>query len=563
MNPSQMRYEWNKIPWRKVEVSVFKLQKRIYRASLENNVKQVDRLQKLLLSSTNAKSLAVRRVTQDNQGRKTPGIDGVAKLTQAARLELVERMKICGKSKPVRRIWIPKPGKLEKRPLGIPTMAERAKQALVKIVLEPEWEAKFEPNSYGFRPGRSAHDACQAIYIALSKKQMHILDADISGCFDNINHEALLKKLKTFSLMRRVIKGWLKAGIMENGTFYPSEAGTPQGNVISPLLANIALHGLEDDTKQALLQDLMAHQKEKGRGKGSKRALNTLSIIRYSDDFIAMHESQEIVEKAKSFIEEWLKQMGLEMKTSKTHITHSFNRMGEKEPGFDFLEFSVRQFRSNQSKRGYKLLIKPSRQSQKRHNKTIKDTIRTLRAAPMQATIAALNPIVNGWSRYYTPVISSKIFERMDQEMFYKIWQWAIHRHPHKGKKWIKRKYFRTLGKSKWRFMTQEGKYLANHRDHPIKRHIKVRDTKSPYDGDWIYWVTKMGKSPTTPPRVAKLLKRQNGKCDQCNLCFKANDLMEIHHQDRNRNNNDPTNLKLLHRHCHDQVHQEQVCSAA
>lgn len=231
MNPSPMRYEWSKIPWRKVEVSVFKLQKRIYRASLNNEVKQVHRLQKLLLGSTNAKLLAVRKVTQDNRGRNTAGIDGVAKLTQVARLGLVEKMKLDQKSKPVRRIWIPKPGKLEKRPLGIPTIAERAKQALVKMTLEPEWEARFEANSYGFRPGRSAHDARDAIYIALSKKSMYILDADITGCFDNINHQALLNKLKTFSLLRKVIKGWLKAGIMENGIFYTSEAGTPQGGV--------------------------------------------------------------------------------------------------------------------------------------------------------------------------------------------------------------------------------------------------------------------------------------------------------------------------------------------
>ena len=185
----------------------------------------------------------------------------------------MEKMKLDEKSKPVRRIWIPKPGKLEKRPLGIPTIAERAKQALVKMALEPEWEAKFEANSYGFRPGRSAHDACEAIYKALSKKQMYILDADIAGCFDNINHQALLNKLKTFPLLRKVIKGWLKAGIMENGIFYTSEAGTPQGGVISPLLANIALHGLEEDTKQALVQELMAYQKGKGRRVGNKQAL--------------------------------------------------------------------------------------------------------------------------------------------------------------------------------------------------------------------------------------------------------------------------------------------------
>jgi RNA-directed DNA polymerase len=563
MDPSKVRYEWNKISWRKAEVSVFKLQKRIYRASLRNEVKKVHRLQKLLLRSTNAKLLAVRQVTQDNRGRNTAGIDGVAKLTQEARMGLVEEMKLDEKSTPVRRIWIPKPGKPEKRPLGIPTISERGKQAVVKIALEPEWEAKFEANSYGFRPGRSAHDAWGAIYIALSKKPMYVLDADIAGCFDNINHQALLDKLKTFPLLRKVIKGWLKAGIMENGIFYTSETGTPQGGVISPLLANIALHGLEDDTKQALLQDLLVCQKEKKRGTGNKQALSTMSIIRYADDFIVMHEREEMVVKAKSFIEGWLKDMGLEMKISKTQIIHSLHQIGEKKAGFDFLGVTVRQFPNKQAKRGYKLLMKPSRQSQKRHCKSIKETLRSLRGAPMEGIISALNPIVNGWSRYYVPVVSRKVFEKMDHETFYKLWQWATYRHPNKSKRWIKRKYFRTLGKAKWRFITQAGKYLAQHSDHPIKRHVKVRGRKSPYDGDWIYWATKLGKSLIISPRVAKLLKHQKGKCDQCNLWFEAKDLMEVHHQDKNRNNNILTNLKLLHGHCHDKVHQEDVCNAA
>ena len=431
------------------------------------------------------------------------------------------------------------------------------------MVLEGEWEAKFEPNSYGFRPGRSVHDAIGAIYNNLNKKQMYVLDADISGCFDNINHAALLKKLKTFSLLGKVIKGWLKAGVMENGTFYASESGSPQGGVISPLLANIALHGLEADTKQSLLAELKVYQKRKGRHMRSEKALKTMSVIRYADDFIAMHESWEIVEKAKSFMEEWLGEMGLEMNSSKSQIRHSFNRIGEKEPGFNFLGFSVRQFPSKQGRGGYKLLIKPSRESQKRHNKTIKDTIRSLQATPMQAIIAALNPIVKGWSRYYIPVVSRKVFEKMDHEMFYKLWQWATRRHGHKSRQWIKRKYFRTLGNNRWRFMTQEGVYLALHSDNPIKRHTKIKGTKSPYDGDWIYWATRVGKSLTISPRVAKLLKHQKGKCGSCNLWFEGEDLMEIHHQDRNRHNNGLTNLKLLHRHCHDQVHQEKLCSVA
>lgn len=555
MSQLKIRYEWNQLPWRKLGRSVFKLQKRIYQASISKNVKQVHRLQKLLLSSTSGKLLAVRRVTQDNQGRKTAGIDGVANLTKIERLRLVETMNLNEKSKPVRRIWITKPGKLEKRPLGIPIMRERTKQALIKLALEPEWEAKFEPNSYGFRPGRSCHDDCMAIFNALNKKTAFVLDADISGCFDNIDHSALLKKLNTTSLLRRVIKGWLKAGIMESGIFFNTDHGTPQGGVISPLLANIALDGLENDTKQALSKELFKYSKEKS-GKGhTAHSQNAISIIRYAYDFVIIHESQGIVQQAKVFVEKWLKNIGLEMKVSKTRITHTFHKIGEQKAGFDFLGFTVRQFPVKQSKRGYKLLIKPSRASQKRHAKVIKGALRSFRTAPQEAVIAKLNPIINGWSRYYIPVVSTQTFARLDCDMHHKLWKWVTRRHSNKGKKWARRKYFRKLGNEKWRFMTDDGKYLAYHADHPIKRHIKIKDRKSPYDGDWIYWSTRLRNMPCNSPRVTKLLKIQNGKCSDCNLWFKADDLIEIHHHDRNHNNNKITNLILLHRHCHDIVH--------
>jgi len=230
MNQSKDRYEWNTIPWRKLEVIVFKLQKRIYRASQRGDVRLVHRLQRLLLKSRSAKMLAVRRVTQDNQGRKTAGIDGVAQLTPAERLRLVEMLNLNEKSMPLRRAWIAKPGKVEKRPLGIPTMADRAKQALVKMVLEPEWEAKFEPNSYGFRPGRSCHDARGAIFISLIGKTAYILDADITGCFDHINHCALLEKLNTIPLLRKIVKGVTSRGD-GNWSFLRHRAG-PQGTVV-------------------------------------------------------------------------------------------------------------------------------------------------------------------------------------------------------------------------------------------------------------------------------------------------------------------------------------------
>jgi RNA-directed DNA polymerase len=260
---AKTEYKWDEINWRKLERSVFKLQKRIYQASKSGNWKRVKRLQKLLLKSKSAKLLAVRRVTQINKGKKTAGIDGVKSLSPAQRLKLANRLNLNEKSKPVRRIWIPKPGKTEKRPLGIPTMADRAKQALVKLALGPEWEAKFAPNSYGFRPARSCHDAVEAIFLAIYQKNTYVLDADIKGCFDNIDHIALLKKLNTFPQLRRVIKIWLRNGVMEGDVFHKTKAGTPQGGVISPLFANIALHGLEYEIKKSLHEDLFNMQKRK------------------------------------------------------------------------------------------------------------------------------------------------------------------------------------------------------------------------------------------------------------------------------------------------------------
>ena len=270
--------EWGQLNWRKLERCVSKLQKRIYKASLRGDVNAIRRLQKTLMKSWSAKCLAVRRVAQDNTGKNTAGVDGVKSLSPAARIELVDNLKLGSKVKPTRRVWIPKPGTDEKRPLGIPVMYDRALQALVKLALEPEWEARFEPNSYGFRPGRSCHDAIEAIFNAIKQKAKYVLDADIAKCFDRINHEGLLKKLDTFPTIHRQIKSWLKAGVMDGKQLFPTSEGTPQGGVISPLLANIALHGMEERIKRFA-----------ETWKGNKRAnRNSLSLIRYADDFVIL-----------------------------------------------------------------------------------------------------------------------------------------------------------------------------------------------------------------------------------------------------------------------------------
>ncbi len=555
MSQQKVRYEWNEVPWRKLEKSSFKLQKRIYRASKCNDIKKMHDLQRLLQKSTSARMIAVRKVTQDNRGKRTAGIDGKANLNQKERLQLAKSLDIRERAKPSRRIWIPKLGKSEKRPLGIPTITDRAKQTLVKMMLEPEWEAKFEPNIYGFRPGRSCHDAIEAIFQALIKKTVFVLDADISGCFDNINHHILLEKLNTTPTLRRIVKGWLKAGVMENRIFQPSRSGTIQGGTISPLLACIALHGLENYLKEIMAEELISYRKTKPGRTCRENAKRSLSVITYADDFVVLHESEEIVLKAKTLIEEWLKTIGLELNPSKTRISHTQKFLKEIKPGFNFLGFTIRQYPTKHNKMSYKSIIKPSRNSIEQHSLVIKSKLKKMRGESQEAVISHLNPIIRGWCQYYASVVSSKAFGAMDNTMFRKLWKWAMFKHPNKGRCWIKRKYFKKYGNDKWRYMTSNGMRLIKHGDHDIKRHVKVIGAKSPYDGDWTYWGKRMSKILDKSPQTIKLLKMQQGKCDCCQLWFKNGDILEIHHKDHNKQNNTITNLSMLHGHCHDSLH--------
>ncbi|WP_293122489.1 group II intron reverse transcriptase/maturase [Moorena sp. SIO4G3] len=398
--------EWNKVNWRKLEQILFKLQKRIYQASQRGKVRVVRKLQRLLMKSWTAKMIAVRRVTQENKGKKTAGIDGVKALTGKKRLALVASLEVYRKAQPTRRVWIPKPGREEKRPLGIPTMYDRALQALAKMALEPEWEAKFEPNTYGFRPGRSCHDAIGAIFTAICKKPKWVLDADIAKCFDKINHDALLKKLNTYPSMRRLIKSWLKAGVMDNGTFSSTDEGTPQGGVISPLLANIALHGMES----AIWNFANSVWKKKGHYKRG------LTLIRYADDFVILHQDLTVVKECLEVINKWLPDMGLELKPSKTKITHTFE-------GFNFLGFNIRQYEvgKHRSKQGFKTIIKPSKESIQKHYGQLSNVINRYKAAPQEALIRQLKPIIRGWCNYYKTVCSKETFSQLGNLLWNKL----------------------------------------------------------------------------------------------------------------------------------------------
>jgi len=553
--------EWRKVNWRKLERRVFKLQKRIFRASSRGDLQAVRRLQKTLMRSWSGRMLAVRRVTQDNQGKKTAGVDGVKSLTPVQRLALVRKLELKGKAKPTRRVWIDKPGTDEKRPLGIPTMYDRALQALVKLALEPEWEARFEPNSYGFRPGRSCHDAIGAIFLAIKSKAKYVLDADIAKCFDRINHGELLRKLNTFPTLRRQIKSWLKSGVMDGGQLFPTSEGTPQGGVISPLLANIALHGMEERIKQVAetLPTPSGHSKRDNR--------KSLSLIRYADDFVILHEDLTVVQRCFDVISEWLKGIGLELKPSKTRLAHTLIEIDGQDAGFNFLGFNIRQYpvgkyntgsNTHGEPLGFKTLIKPSKTKLKLHYDSITKVIDQHKTAPQAALIDHLNPIIRGWSNYYRTVVSKEAYSELDSKVYWKLKSWGGRRHPNKSGEWVARKYWQTIGGDNWVFATRlEGKNplrLLKHSATEIVRHVKVKGDASPYDGNLVYWSTRMGKNPEVPKDVATLLKRQKGKCAHCGLYFSEESVMEVDHviPKSKGGKNSYDNLQLLHRHCHD-----------
>jgi len=542
--------EWKALPWRKLEVRVFKLQKRIFKAKERGDVKAVRKLQKTLMRSWSGKCLAVRKVSQDNQGKKTAGIDGVKSLSPHARLVLVTQLKVTGKSKPTRRVWIDKPGKVEKRPLGIPTMYDRALQALIKLALEPEWEAKFEPNSYGFRPGRSAHDAIEAIFKNVSQKAKYVLDADISQCFDRIDHKALLQKLNTFPTLRKQIKAWLKSGVMDSGVFSDTKEGTPQGGVISPLLANIALHGFEE---------FITGYKTKGSGSGRKgnqiRGTHA-QVVRYADDFVILHESEEFVIFLRQKADEWLKVMGLELKPSKTRICHTSE-------GFNFLGFNVRQYKVGAYRAaknghgeilGFNTLIKPTKEAVKRHLDKIGQIIDKHHNAPQEALISRLNPVITGWCNYYSSVVSKDTFSKCVSLTYQKLRAWVKRRCTKTNAHDTVSKYWRTVGEDTWTFATSDGIALVKHAHTPIIRHTKVQGARSPFDGDLVYWGKRMSSHPELPSRVTTLLKRQAGKCGLCELSFKYGDIWEVDHVIRTSGGgkDEYNNWQLLHRHCHD-----------
>ena len=567
---SQKIEEWRHINWTKAERYVYKQQKRIYAASRRGNKLKVRKLQRTLIRSWYNRALAVRRVTQDNRGKKTAGVDGVSSLSPKARLKLVGQLRITGKSKPTRRVWIPKPGKEEKRPLGIPTMYDRALQAVIKTALEPEWEAYFEANSFGFRPGRSCQDAIWSIKNAIQTKAKYVLDADLEKCFDRINHEKLLEKINHKGKVRKQIKSWLKCGVIDQEGFTATSEGTPQGGVLSPLLANIALHGLEKVLNEFIVT--LPPQMFGCKTIGKRDKLTSLTYVRYADDFVIIHSNKQVILGCQEIISQWLKDIGLKLKSEKTRLTHTLNPEYSEDgiSGFKFLGFQIRQHSAGKYKSakngrkkilGFNTYITPTKEALKEHQKKIGKIIKDSKIATQAQLISRLNPIIRGWSAYYKNSDIKTVGEssRQDYLVFLKLQRWARRRSKGNSLKAINKYWHRTKDKRVFASEVDNANLyeLISHSSFECSStsYVRVKGDKSPYDGDLIYWSIRMGRNPEMPMREAMLLKKQKGKCSWCGLTFREDSVLETDHNLALvlGGKDEWTNLQLLHGHCHDE----------
>jgi len=520
---------WHGIDWNSVNKQVRKLQIRIVKATQDKRWNKVKTLQRLLTHSFSGKALAVRRVTE-NQGKRTAGVDGEIWSNPVGKSKAILSLKLHGYNpKPLKRVYIPKANG-KKRPLGIPTMKDRAMQALFKLALEPIAETTADVNSYGFRPGRSTTDAISQCFVVLSKttSAQWILEADIKGCFDNISHEWLLENIP---MDINILAKWLKAGYMEKKELFPTESGTPQGGIISPILSNITLDGLE---KLFL----------------SSKTQKRTHFVRYADDFIITASSKEILEnEVIPVIEVFLAERGLILSPEKTKITHI-------NEGFNFLGVNIRKYKQ-------KLLIKPAKENVKTFLKKVSELIKGNKAINQKELIRMLNPVIMGWANYHRYFVSKETFSSVSHKIYLLLWQWSVRRHKNKSKYWIKKKYFKTVGERNWVF-ADGGLELFNPCDIVIRRHIKIKGEANPFDPAYETYFekrlgTKMANDVTLSRKLRNLWTSQKGNCLICKALITKESGWNIHHifPKVKGGTDNISNLVLLHPYCHIQLHSQ------
>ncbi|MCW8925689.1 MAG: group II intron reverse transcriptase/maturase [Xanthomonadales bacterium] len=537
---SHLATQWHAIDWETSHRRVRELQVRIAKAAKNEQWRRLKSLQRLLVRSFSAKAIAVKRVTE-NRGKKTAGVDGELWDTPITKWGAIERLTRRGyKPKPLRRVYIPKSnGKL--RPLGIPTMLDRAMQALYLLALEPVSETTADRNSYGFRPMRSTADAIEQCFVNLSRSHSSewVLEGDIKGCFDNISHDWLIANVP---MDRTILRKWLKAGYMESNILRPTKAGTPQGGIISPVLANLALDGLEKELEAQF-----------GR-KNTKASYKTkVNYVRYADDFIITGISRDLlVDEVKPLVEAFMARRGLSLSPEKSVITHI-------EAGFDFLGQNVRKYRG-------KCLIKPSHKNLKTFLANVRSVLNGNKTKPAWWIIEKLNPMIRGWANYHRSVVAKETFNYVDYRIWKMLWQWCKRRHQKRRKRWIRGKYFKTVKTRSWVFqgIAPSGQRLSllYASDTPIKRHTKIKAEANPYDPVYEeYFEQRLERawrnSEQGRRKTYQLWNRQLKCCPLCKQLITFETGWNVHHiiERHKGGSNKLENLVMVHPNCHRQIH--------